>query len=54
MRTAHGVAKPADHLLQVLLVIWLTLLAGPPALASQSGYPVNSMAIRAVIELFPL
>jgi hypothetical protein len=50
MRTAHGVLKPADYLLQVLLVIGLILLASPPALAAQSGYPVNSTAIRAVID----
>jgi hypothetical protein len=50
MRTAHGVPKPAGYLLQVLLLICVALLAGRPAIASQSGYPVNSTAIRALIE----
>ena len=50
MRVAHGVPKPAEHLLQALVAIWLTLLASPQAFASQSGYPVNSTAIRAVID----
>src|SRR5262245_43353907 len=50
MLTAHGVPKPALHLLQVLLLISLVVPAGRPAIAFQKEYPVNSTAIRALIE----
>jgi hypothetical protein len=50
MRMAHGGSRPIGHLLQALLLICLTMLAGRPAIASQTEYPVNSATIRAVIE----
>jgi hypothetical protein len=50
MRMADGVPKPVGHLLRALLLIWLILLGGRPAIASQNEYPVSSTAIRALIE----
>jgi hypothetical protein len=50
MRMAQGFPKLAVRLLQMVLFIYLALLACPPAMASQADYPVNSTAIRALIE----
>ena len=49
MRMAHGFPKLTSRLPQALLLMCLALLAGP-AMASQTDYPVNSTAIRALIE----
>lgn len=49
MQTTHGPLKPVGYLL-VLLLICLTLPASRPVLASQKEFPVNSTAIRALIE----
>jgi hypothetical protein len=43
-------AMPAGHLLRVLLMVLPTVLATTPLAASESDYPVNSTAIRAVID----
>jgi hypothetical protein len=50
MPTIYGVLRPVDHVLQVLLLICLLLLVSYPANAFQKDFPVNSTAIRALIE----
>lgn len=50
MRMAQNFHKFARRLAQTLLLACLALPAGPPALASQQDFPVNSTAIRALIE----
>ena len=49
MRMAPLFLKLARRLPQALLLMCLALLAGP-AMAAQTDYPVNSTAIRALIE----